>query len=76
MKIHIGRMVKDMKYPQEKIYKLVGISRHCVIRIVVLKTIHCEIGDCKTLHMTLSEFNKRFQYLKKNSNERNSNEYL
>lgn len=63
MKIHIGRMVKDMKYPQEKIYKLVGINRHCVIHTVVFKAIHREIGDCKTLHIALPEFNKRFQYL-------------
>ena len=65
MKIQIGSMVKDMKYPEEKTYKIVGMNSRCVIQMVVLKAIHREIGDCKTLHIALPEFNKRFQYLKK-----------
>ena len=64
MEIKAGLKVKDMQYPEEKVYKIVGIDNDSVIPIVILKPKKRERFDPKKTYTAKKTFWDRYELIK------------
>lgn len=64
MSIKIGLHVKDMKYTEETVYKIVGIDNRCDREVVILKILQIQKYQPKKIYVDKKTFWQRFQCVK------------